>query len=191
MTERVIMAGFGGQGMMMLGKLFAGVATGENRQVTFFPCYGPEVRGGTAHCHVVVSNEPIYSPIVEKADSLIIMNQPSYDKFRSRLKPGGLLLINASMAEPDSALEGSSQAVCLPIPATDAANELGNVRVANVVMLGAYVAVRPVLPSPAVAAGLESQFTGTKARLLEINRRALQKGAELAAACDPQRASDL
>jgi len=160
MTERVIMAGFGGQGMMLLGKLLAAVAMDEGREVTFFPSYGAEVRGGTAHCHVVISDEPIYSPIVERADSLIIMNQPSYGKFRPRLKPGGLLLLNTSMADPDPAQERGSPCVYLSIPATDTANQLGNVRVANVVMLGAYAAVRPVLPSRAILAGLEAQLTG-------------------------------
>ncbi len=184
MTERVIMAGFGGQGMMMLGKLFAAVAMREGAEVTFFPSYGAEVRGGTAHCHVVVSDEPIYSAIIERADTLIIMNQPSYDKFRPRLRPDGLLLINASMAEPNSALERDSQVTCLLIPATDAANKLGNVRVANVVMLGAYSAMRPVLPSEAIVAGLEAQLSGPKAHLLEVNRKAFRRGAELAVACN-------
>jgi len=179
-TERVIMAGFGGQGMMLMGKLLAKVAMNEGMQVTFFPSYGAEVRGGTAHCHVIMSDEPIFSPFIEEADSLIIMNQPSYAKFRPRLRPNGRLLINSSMAEPTDALERASPAVCLPFPATEAANELGNVRVANMFMLGAYTAVWNALPSAAVLSGLEADLSGRKAHLLEVNRRAFRKGAELA-----------
>ena len=181
MTERVIMAGFGGQGMMMLGKLVAGVAMRAGRQVTFFPSYGAEVRGGTAHCHVVISDEPIYSPIVEEADALIIMNQPSYDKFRPRLQAGGLLLLNSSMTDPTEAQERASAAHCVSAPVTEMANELGNVRVANVVMLGIYAHARAVLPSSALMAGLEASLAGAKAHLLEINRQAFRRGETFAA----------
>ena len=180
MTERVIMAGFGGQGMMMLGKLLAGVAMREGREVTFFPSYGAEVRGGTAHCHVVISDEPIYSPIVEEADTLIIMNQPSYDKFRPRLQAGGLLLLNSSMTEPDEARERASAARCLSAPVTEMADKLGNVRVANVVMLGVYAHARAVLTTSALMAGLEASLAGAKAHLLEINREAFRRGEEFA-----------
>ena len=140
MTEQVIMAGFGGQGVMLIGKTYAGSAMHAGKEVTFFPSYGAEVRGGTAHCHIIVSDGPIYSPMVELADSLIIMNQPSYEKFRQRLRPEGLLLLNSSMAQMDKAREAESQALALAIPATELANELGNVRVANVIMLGVYAA---------------------------------------------------
>ena len=181
MTERVIMAGFGGQGMMLLGRLLAGVAMNEGMEVTFFPSYGAEVRGGTAHCHVVMSDEPIFSPVVEQADTLIIMNQLSYDKFRPRLRPNGRLLINSSMAETVGAVEDGAPAACLPVPATETANELGNVRVANVVMLGAYTTLWNCLPSAAVMRGLEAELGGRKAHLLALNRRAFERGAQLAA----------
>ena len=181
MTERVIMAGFGGQGMMMMGKLLAGVAMRQGKEVTFFPSYGAEVRGGTAHCHVVISDEPIYSPIVEEADTLIVMNQPSYDKFQPRLREGGLILLNSSMAETDDALADTPPDTCLRIPATEVADEIGNVRVANAVMLGAYAASRGLLPAEAVLAGLESEMVGRKAHLLDVNRAAFRKGQEFAA----------
>jgi len=178
--ERVIMAGFGGQGMMMLGKLLAGVAMREEREVTFFPSYGAEVRGGTAHCHVIISDEPIYSPIIEEADTLIIMNQPSYDKFRPRLRRGGLLLLNASMTEETAGRNVASEAACLSVPATEVANELGNVRVANVVMLGAYARLRGALPALSLLAGIESRLGAGKAHLLEVNRQAFRKGESFA-----------
>ena len=181
MTERVIMAGFGGQGIMLMGKLYAAAAMHAGKEVTFFPSYGAEVRGGTAHCNVIVSGEPIYSPTVETADTILVMNQPSYGKFRPRLRAGGLLIINTSMAAPEDDLERKSPAQCLALPATEVANELGNVRVANTVMLGAYAAARPVVPVERILAELEKGMTGRKAHLLEINQRAFRKGKELAA----------
>jgi 2-oxoglutarate ferredoxin oxidoreductase subunit gamma len=97
MTEKIILAGFGGQGMMLLGKLLAQAAMADGKQVTYFPSYGTEVRGGTAVYHLIVSSEEIFSPIIEEADTLIVMNQPSYQKFKGMLKPDGLLLLNTSM----------------------------------------------------------------------------------------------
>jgi len=179
-TERIIIAGFGGQGIITLGKLIAGVAMHQGKEVTFFPSYGAEVRGGTAHCHVIVSDEAIYSPIVTEADTLLVMNQLSYKKFRPGLIRDGLLLINSTMTVPDDALERDSSATLLSAPATDKANELGDMRVANMVMLGLFAAMRAVLPSSALAAGLESTLTGRKAQFLEINLRAFRAGEALA-----------
>ena len=184
MTERVIIAGFGGQGVMTAGKLLAAVAMREGREVTCISCYGAEVRGGTADCHVVISDDLIHSPSVEEADTLVILNQLSYDKFRPRLREGGLLILNSSMAETDEALERASKVLCLRIPATEAANELGNVRATNVVMMGAYCAARKVLSPDILLAELERELGAGKAHLLEINRKAFQKGQELAEATD-------
>ncbi len=175
MTERVIMAGFGGQGMMLIGKLLAGAAMNDGREITFFPSYGAEVRGGTAHCHVVISTEPIHSPIVEEADALIIMNEPSYEKFRSRLKPGGLLLLNSSMVEPKE--EADVQVVSVRV--TDLANEIGSTRVANVIMLALYNEIRKFFTSDALFSEVEKVMTGRKAKLLDLNRKAWAKGREL------------
>ena len=101
---------------MTMGKLLAAAAMREGREVTYFPCYGPEVRGGTAHCHVVISDEPIYSPTVEEASALLLFNQLSYDKFRTQLGDGGLLLLNSSLAETDPAVERAARGRCLPDP---------------------------------------------------------------------------
>ena len=109
------------------------------------------------------------------------MNQPSYDKFRPRLQGDGLLMLNTSMAEPVEETENASDAACVPIPVTQLASELGNVRVANVIMLGAWSALKAILPPQAMLAALEAQMTGRKAHLLDVNRRAFQKGVELAA----------
>ena len=181
MTERVIIAGFGGQGVMTMGKLFASAAMREGREVTYVPGYGPEVRGGTANCHLVISDEPIYSPTVEEASALLLFNQLSYDKFRKQLGDGGLLVLNSSLAKTDAALERASRGRCLPIPATEAANEIGSVLVTNVIMLGAYCAARKVVTAAALLGEMERMGQGKgKTHLLDINRRAFHKGEELA-----------
>ncbi|MBM4048233.1 MAG: 2-oxoacid:ferredoxin oxidoreductase subunit gamma [Planctomycetes bacterium] len=183
MTEKVIMAGFGGQGMMLLGKLVAHAMMTEGKQVTFFPSYGSEVRGGTAHCHVIIAEDEIASPVVEEADTLIVMNQPSYEKFKRVLKPGGLLLVNASMVKVDDA---PKEAQVVRVPATEAANGLGNVLVANMVMMGAYNRLRRLMPTDRFLGILERSMSGRKAALLEINKRALAAGEALAAEASAQ-----
>jgi 2-oxoglutarate ferredoxin oxidoreductase subunit gamma len=184
-TERVIMAGFGGQGMMLIGKVYAAAAMRQGREVTFFPSYGAEVRGGTAHCQVTVSDAPIYSPMVDAADTLIAMNGPSYDKFRPRLKPGGLLLLNTSMVDLDAPHGDRDDLTVLQAPTTEMANELGNVRVANTIMLGAYAVLRPLLPAEAVLEALEASLGRAKAHLVEVNRAAFRRGVALAAQAAP------
>jgi 2-oxoglutarate ferredoxin oxidoreductase subunit gamma len=175
----MLLGGFGGQGVVTLGKLAAAVAMREGREATCISSYGPEVRGGTVHCHVVISEEPIYSPIIEEADALFLFNQFSYDKFRRRLREGGLLLVNSSLVETEPAVERASRTERLLIPATEAAGEIGNVLVANVVLLGAYCAARDVLSARAVLAEME-EIAKEKPQLLEVNRRAFHKGQKLA-----------
>ena len=178
MIERLIMAGAGGQGMMLLGKLLAQIMMEEGRHVSYFPSYGAEVRGGSAHCHVIYSDEPVHSPIVERANTLVLMNQPSYDRFRARLAPGGLLLLNASLVTEQAATDGGR---VLRAPVTEAANDLGNVKVANIVMLGLYNGVRRFAPADTVLSALDRALSGGKAELREVNHRAYRKGEELAA----------
>ena len=176
MIERVIMAGYGGQGLMMIGKLLAHVVMREGKHVTFLPSYGTEVRGGTANCHVVISTEEIFSPLVEVADSLLIMNQQSYDKFKGILKPGGTLLINSSAVHPDGVPNGAE---LIAVPATECASELGNVRVANMVMAGAYNALKKLVQVPNLLTELQVTLAGKKASLFDVNKLALERGAEL------------
>lgn len=173
MTERAIIAGFGGQGVMTVGKFVASVGMHEGKHVTYFPSYGAEVRGGTAHCHLVVSDEPIFSPIVETADTLILFNQPSYDRFISKLKPDGLLLTNSSMVKA-----GNHNGKSLAIPATDLANEIGNVRVANIIIMGAYVAQKGIFDPDNVLVEIERELAD-KPKLIALNRQAFQRGLEL------------
>ena len=183
MTEKVIMAGWGGQGMMTIGKLLVSVMLEDGKQVTFFPSYGAEVRGGTAHCHVVISTDPIYLPVVEEADALIIMNQPSYEKFHERLRPGGLMIVNSTLVTPRDDVDGR----VVKVAATDLANELGNVRVANVIMLGLYNELCGLTDADAMFSAIAKVMTGRKAGLLDINRKAFEKGRELAQALSAER----
>jgi 2-oxoglutarate ferredoxin oxidoreductase subunit gamma len=174
MTDRIIMAGWGGQGLMTLGKFLVNVAMREGMQVTWFPSYGAEVRGGTAHCEVVLSSEPIYLAIVEHADTLIMMNQPSYDKFHMRIKPDGLILLNSTMVTDEQPHPGAQ---IIRIPATDIANDIGDVRVSNMVMLGAYHSLKSFFPVDAIHRLLREMLTGRKAALVDLNIRALERGA--------------
>jgi len=176
--ERMIFAGAGGMGIMLMGKVMALAATNEGLNVTWFPSYGAEVRGGTAHCHVVLDSEEIYSPFVEKATTMIVMNDLSLAKFLPRLARGGLLILNTSLAAPPRDLDGA----LVEIAATDAANALGNIRVANLVMLGALNAKKRLVKEDSLYGALV-EFAGTaKKHLIEVNMAAYRKGIELAGA---------
>lgn len=172
--QEVIMAGSGGQGVMLIGQLLAYSGMLENKHVTWIPSYGPEMRGGTANCSVIVSEEPIGSPIVHEPTVLISMNRPSLDKFEASICPGGLLLINSSLV--DRPVVRTDIKTYL-IPASDIAAELGNPRVANMVMLGALIAATNVV-EPASALAALKKVLAAKAQLLPINERALHRGME-------------
>lgn len=191
MTEKVILAGSGGQGMMLAGRLLAQAAMLDGKHITFFPSYGTEVRGGTAHYHLIVSTEEIYSPVVEIADTLLIMNQPSYLKFVGCLKFGGTLFLNSSMVVPphlnplppqaDGERDGvRGNSTIFKIPATEIASELGNVVVSNMVMIGAYNAIKKLVPAAKLLDCLQGMLAGKKAssKLFEINRLAIKSGEE-------------
>jgi len=178
--HRLTVAGFGGQGVLTLGKLICVSAIGEGKQVTYLPSYGSEVRGGTAHCHVVVSPDPIFSPFVERADSIIVLNHPSFERFGSILRPGGIAVLNTSLVEPGD-YESAHRATVLPIRATELAAEMGNVLVANVLLLGAFLEVSNICRRESVERALRQFLKGPKSLKVEINLRALQRGAELAA----------
>jgi len=175
MTERVIIAGFGGQGVMLIGKLLARVAMHEGKEVTFFPTYGTEVRGGTANCHVIVSDEEIFSPLIEKADSLIIMNQASYDKFKGNIHRRSTIFINSSMVEPDDSLNART----IEIPATEIAGSLGEVRVANMVMMGAYNSAKRIVGEETLLSELRASLKQKNPKLMEINERAFAEGKKI------------
>jgi 2-oxoglutarate ferredoxin oxidoreductase subunit gamma len=175
--EEVTMAGFGGQGILMIGKLLAQSAMKSGLEVTYMPSYGAEVRGGTANCMVIVGDEPIACPIISHPDSLIAMNEASLRKFLPRLKSGGLLVLNSSLIETEPERDDLD---VISIPADEMAGELKSVRSANMVALGAYLQRRTYLPVEAVAACLPDVFSKRYHKLLSVNEKALRRGFEFA-----------
>ncbi len=134
MTE-IICSGFGGQGVLLAGMILADSAMEAGKNITWYPSYGSEMRGGTANCNVIISDEEIASPYCKRLDVLYTLNDAAIDKFEQMLRPGGILLVNSSLAKPDRSYRGDIRVVS--VPATDIANELGNSRGANIVMIGA------------------------------------------------------
>lgn len=177
--HRIIIAGFGGQGVLTLGKLLCMSVAAEGSEVTYLPSYGSEVRGGTANCHVVVSNSQIFSPFVETAHSALILNMPSFERFGERIRGGGALVLNTSLVEPGD-YEEKHDLTVLGIPATETAAEMGTTLVTNVVMLGAFLRARGLCEPGSVEDSLREFLRGPKSDKIEINLRALARGAELA-----------
>ena len=181
-TEKCILAGFGGQGVMLMGQLLAQAALEEGLEVSWLPSYGPEMRGGTANCAVIISNEPIPSPVIaHDASSLIVMNLPSMAKFVPDLVTGGHALINSSLIEEQVA---RSDVSALYVPCNDIANELGDARMTNMVMLGAFVQATGCVRPESVLGALEHKLGTRKAHLMNGNRRAFSRGAECALAAE-------
>ncbi len=176
MKEQIICAGSGGQGIVTMGKLLAWAVLKDNKFVTYIPSYGAEQRGGTANCSVIISDIEIASPLIETPSSLIIMNSASLDKFENRLQKGGLLVINSSLVDKKSERK-NVQAVY--IPATEIAEEIGQIRTANMVALGAYIGKSKIIPIDKLEESLSNIFSKAKKELLEINIKALRKGEEI------------
>ncbi|MDD2220137.1 MAG: 2-oxoacid:acceptor oxidoreductase family protein [Desulfoplanes sp.] len=175
----VVIAGFGGQGVMLIGNLLAYSAMEAGLNVTYMPVYGPEMRGGTANCAVVISDDDIGSPIIQSPVSLIIMNRPSLDKFQPRIQDQGVMIMNTSLIEAELADTGRVQA--FGVPCNDIANGLGNTRMANMVAIGAYVQATGVLPLEQVQACLAKVISPHYAHLIPKNSEAIAAGAAHAA----------
>lgn len=175
MTERIIIAGAGGQGIMLLGKVLAEAALREGKFVTWLPSYGAEVRGGTAHCMVIISDKEIASPYIEKADTLVIMNQPSFEKFKNRTESKKLLILNSSLIKNDF----NRSRPDIRYPFTDIATKLGNIKVANMVALGCYITKNKIVRLNTVLKIFEDIATEEKKELIGINKEALYAGAQL------------
>jgi 2-oxoglutarate ferredoxin oxidoreductase subunit gamma len=174
MHEEIIVAGFGGQGVLFAGQLLAYAAVEAGKHVTWIPSYGPEMRGGTAHCTVVVSDEPIGSPLVRHPTSVIALNQPSFEKYEGLVKSRGLLVFNRSLIV---ATPGRADVCYVAVPANAIAEELGNVRQANVVLLGAFLALTGLLPLEFVESALDKHLSERQRSFLESNKQALRRGA--------------
>ena len=176
--QDVIMAGFGGQGVMLIGNLLAYAGMEQGLNVTYIPVYGPEMRGGTANCTVVLSDDVIGSPIIPKPKSLIIMNRPSLDKFQPQLVDGGVLIVNSSLVDP--ALADASRVRLVPVACNEIADGLGNTRMANMVALGAFIEATGVLPLSVVEDSLSHVIAKHYSHLIPKNAEALRAGAEAA-----------
>lgn len=169
------MAGFGGQGVMSMGKILAEAGLKEGKNVSWLPSYGPEMRGGTANCSVIVSDEPVGAPTVTEATAVIAMNKPSLDKFEKDVISGGVLLINSSLIDKKATREDIK---VYYVPANDIAAELGTDKIANMVMLGAYLKASGAAKEDTIMEYIAEVFSGKKASVIPLNKEALKRGAE-------------
>ncbi len=175
--KTLLAAGFGGQGVMVLGQLVAYTGIAEGRHVTWIPSYGPEMRGGTANCGVVLSEEEIGSPVVAEADVLVVMNQPSLSKFLDRIKPGGVLVYNSDLVTFGGERE---DIVAVGVPASTIAGELGSDKIPNIVLLGAVVESSKMVSDDVCLETIKEKLGGRKPKLLPLNLSAYEKGKEVA-----------
>jgi 2-oxoglutarate ferredoxin oxidoreductase subunit gamma len=177
MQQEIIISGFGGQGALFAGQLLAYAAMDEGKHVTWMPSYGPEMRGGTAHCIVIVSDEEIGSPLVHQPGAAIVLNNPSMEKYQKLVKEDGYLLINRSLINLP-VTRGKIHAI--ELPASDEAAAIGNPKLMNVIMIGALIACTGVVAPEAVEHALEAHLPERHRQLLGLNRAALRRGLELA-----------
>jgi 2-oxoglutarate ferredoxin oxidoreductase subunit gamma len=178
MQTDVIMSGFGGQGLMIIGKLLAAAGLAEGKEVTWLPSYGPEMRGGTANCTVVVGDEPIGSPLSSSPRAAVVMNRPSLDKFGAKVRPGGVLVVNSSLI-PLSA--GRDDITEFRIRADDIATEEGSRKSANLVVLGALLGLTDIVAKESIEDAIRKAFA-SKPKFLEPNLASFRKGYALAKA---------
>jgi 2-oxoglutarate ferredoxin oxidoreductase subunit gamma len=172
MQVETVFAGFGGQGVMLAGKLMAEVGMELGKEVVWLPSYGPEMRGGTANCTVIIGDEPIASPIVSNPRDAVVMNRPSLERFCPTQRPGGLCIVNASLitVRPDR-----KDVVVVEVPANQIAIDAGSGKAANMVMLGAYVGASGLVPFDAVVEMTKREFA-KKAKLIPLNVKCLEEG---------------
>lgn len=171
MKMKMFFAGSGGQGTLAIGQMIAKAAMEEGKEVTWLPSYGPEMRGGTANCTVVVSDKAISCPLINDADMLVAMNLPSLVKFEPLVVPDGLIIINSSLVNIDTTREDVK---CIKVPANDMAAELGNEKAANMVMLGAIINETKVVEPDTIRKEIEHMFSGRKEKFLSMNMEAFE-----------------
>ncbi|MHC4881945.1 MAG: 2-oxoacid:acceptor oxidoreductase family protein [Planctomycetota bacterium] len=173
---KIIIAGFGGQGIVVIGNIIARAAVIEDKNVVGMVSYGAEMRGGTANAAVIISTEEISSPIVTHPDAAIILNQPSLERFEPELEPDGRVLLNTSMVKRQPQ---RTDLTCIKVNATQIAHDIGNLRVANIVCVGAFIEHTKLLSMDSIEQAVKDLFSNKKAALVEINLKALHAGAEL------------
>ncbi|MCF0238436.1 MAG: 2-oxoacid:acceptor oxidoreductase family protein [Sphaerochaetaceae bacterium] len=173
--NQIVIAGFGGQGLLFAGKVLAYAGLSEDRQLSWLPSYGPEMRGGTANCNVILSDEPVGSPIVSNPDILMVMNSPSLDKYEDSVVKDGYIFCDSSLiSRPVARKDVKSYA----IPATEIAKSIGAQSLANMVLLGAIVKVTGCISQDALMAGLKKAIPPKKAELFDLNLKALEAGKD-------------
>ncbi len=177
MNSAIVVSGFGGQGVLFAGQVLAHAALAADLHTTWYPSYGPEMRGGTAHCVVTIADEPIGSPIVQHPDAAIVMNIPSLDRYEPLVAPGGVLVINGSQVDRPAL---RSDVTAISIPADDVARELGDAHLTNMVLVGGLLARLNVLTIDQVEAALRAVVPAKRRHLVEANIQALRRGAALA-----------
>ena len=179
METSIIISGFGGQGVLLAGQLLAYAGMDNDKHVTWIPSYGPEMRGGTANCTVIVSDDPIGAPLVAEPDVAVVLNLPSFEKYEGLVKPGGLLVVNSSLVDA-KLLRDDIEVVY--VPANKIAEELGSVKMMNMAAIGGLLAKRPFLSLLQVQQALDAHLPARKAELLSANKLVLQKGYEIGTA---------
>ncbi len=175
MTKKTVFSGFGGQGVLMMGYVLAVAAMRDGKEVTYLPSYGAEVRGGTANCTVVVSDEEIFSPVASSPDYAVLMNKPSLVKYESIVREGGVIILNSSLIDT---VPSRGDVDVVKVPANDIARELGSDRTLNMIMLGAFAAKTKITTPESLLNGLMEIVKGKKASLMELNKKALEMGAQ-------------
>ncbi|MFL7812223.1 MAG: 2-oxoacid:acceptor oxidoreductase family protein [Anaerolineales bacterium] len=173
----IIISGFGGQGTLFAGQVLAYASMDQGLEVTWIPSYGPEMRGGTAHCTVIISDEPIGSPLVRKPDIVLALNLPSVDKYENLVTENGVLVANSSLFNREITRKGINS---LLIPANKIAEEIGMARLGNMIMVGAMLAMKPILPLDAVKKALEEHIPERHKKTLPMNFEAMDKGYQFA-----------
>ncbi len=174
MVHEVIIAGFGGQGVMSMGQLLTYSAMHEGKYVSWLPSYGPEQRGGTANCSVIVSDEPIGSPLITYPTIAIVLNKPSFDKFEPKVSHGGLLIVNSSLVDKRS---NRKDITIIEVPASQIATEIGEPKISNSVILGVFIELSKAVSIDSVIEALKSVLPERRHNLIPANKIALEKGA--------------
>lgn len=176
MTNEIVIAGFGGQGVLSMGKILAYSGLMEGKEVSWMPSYGPEQRGGTSNVTVIVSDDPVSSPVVSDYDVVVALNQPSLDKFEPHVKPGGILIYDSNGIHRTPERKDIE---VYEVPATDEATAMGNQKVFNMLILGALIKVSPMIDKSSIEKGLEKSLPERHHKLIPMNMQAINRGAEI------------
>ncbi|MFV9510764.1 2-oxoacid:acceptor oxidoreductase family protein [Tepidibacillus sp. LV47] len=176
MLHEIIIAGFGGQGVMSMGQLLAYAAMIEDKNVSWLPSYGPEQRGGTANVSVIISDEPVGSPVITHPTTAIVLNKPSFEKFEPLVIPGGILIVNSSLIDIQSK---RTDITIIEVKASELANEMGEPKVANSIILGAFLEISKAVRPESVLESLKKVLPERRYHLIPLNKEALKRGAQL------------